>query len=116
MTFIKNIILLLIIIQITFAGNESLEDDIADGYLDDHTKVEAAFILSGAPSDSMQYYLDWYNDLLNSVKNFNLEFNDPAEWLDSNYTESPIFSSFEGIWEKIIILSLVSEKMPQKMK
>ena len=29
------------------------------------------------------------------------KFHDPAEWLDSDYTESPIFNSFDEIWDKI---------------
>lgn len=94
MPIIKHIILLSIITQILNAANESLERDIADGYLDDHTKVEAAFILSGAPADSMDYYLDWYNDLLNSVKSFNLEFNDPAE------TARVVFTYLHSQWLK----------------
>lgn len=29
------------------------------------------------------------------------KFNDPEEWLNSNYTESPAFKSFDDIWEKV---------------
>ena len=62
------------------AGKISLEDDIADGYLDEYTKVEAAFLLSGiSDTDSLPGYLDWYNLLLNTIRGLHLDYNDPIE-------------------------------------
>lgn len=98
MCYSKVIILLTVISTVLplncFAANKSLEEDIADGYLDDYSKVEAAFILSGAKEDSLQHYLDWYNDLLNTIKNFKLEFNEPAE------TARIVFTYLHSKWLK----------------
>ena len=69
----------LLLIQTVFAGRRSLEEDIADGYLDDYSKIEAAFILSGVTHpDSLQRYLDWYRQLLAKIRTFPLESGDPV--------------------------------------
>ncbi|MEJ2054047.1 MAG: hypothetical protein P8X42_09020 [Calditrichaceae bacterium] len=61
------------------AERPSLKEDINDGYLDDYSKVEAAFILSGITDpDSLTQYVGWYNDLLEKVESFPFEFNDPV--------------------------------------
>ncbi|MBN1406659.1 MAG: hypothetical protein JW956_02655, partial [Calditrichaceae bacterium] len=55
-----------------------MEEDIADGYLDEYSKIEAAFILSGITDpDSMPRYLNWYDELLNKVKSFTYNYDDP---------------------------------------
>ena len=60
------------------ADTKSLEEDIADGYLDEYSKIEAAFILSGITDpDSMPRYLNWYDELLNKVKSFTYNYDDP---------------------------------------
>ena len=69
----------LLLIQTVFAGRRSLEEDISDGYLDDYSKIEAAFILSGITNpDSLQRYVDWYQQLLAKIKTFPLESSDPV--------------------------------------
>jgi hypothetical protein len=93
-TCLKLVLFLILFSQIVFAREKSLEKDIADGYLDDYSKIEAAFILSGASADSMDYYLDWYNQLLTRLKEFNLEFNQPAE------TARIIFTYLHSQWLK----------------
>ena len=102
---IKNILICLLFIllmaQTIRAEKKSLEEDIADGYLDDYSKVEAAFILSGVTHpDSLQRYLDWYEQLLAKIKTFSFDFNDPigsartvfmylhSEWLKTYALES----------------------------
>jgi hypothetical protein len=95
------IFLVLVMIQAARAGKISLQDDIADGYLNEYSKIEAAFILSGVSDpDSLPRYLDWYDRLLSKIKNFSFEFNDPvgsartvfmylhSEWLKSYALES----------------------------
>jgi hypothetical protein len=83
------------------AGRISLEEDIADGSLEDYSKIEAAFILSGITQpDSLEYYLNWYNQLLAKIKTFSFDFDDQvgsartvfsylhAEWLKTYARES----------------------------
>lgn len=58
---------------------ESLTDDIADGYLNEYTKIEAAFMLSGVTHpDSLRHYVDWYNRLFEEVRNLPLKYEDPV--------------------------------------
>jgi hypothetical protein len=72
------ILLIFILMQNVIAQKAALEDDISDGYLDDYSKIEAAFILSGVTHpDSLQSYLDWYNQLLEKIKSFSFDINDP---------------------------------------
>jgi tetratricopeptide (TPR) repeat protein len=53
---------------------DQLFNDIKDSRLDHFTLPEAAFILSGVTTqDSLDFYLQWYHDLVNTVKGFNLE-------------------------------------------
>jgi hypothetical protein len=74
--------LVLLIPNLIYSGlaeRKSLEADIADGYLDDYSKIEAAFILSGVTHpDSLQRYLDWYGQLLAKIKTFPFESGDPV--------------------------------------
>ena len=101
MMIVIRIILLFILLQNNFAQKVSLEEDISDGYLDDYSKVEAAFILSGVTHpDSMQQYLDWYDQILDKIKSFSFDVNDPMSsaqtvfiylhnsWLDEYALES----------------------------
>jgi hypothetical protein len=90
----KTIFCILLLIHISLASNDALEKDIADGYLDDFTKIEAAFLLSGASPDSLPRYLNWYNQLLEKIKKFNLEFNKPAE------TARIVFTFLHSSWLK----------------
>jgi len=64
--------------QNAFTQKVSLEEDMSDGYLDDYSKIEAAFILSGVTDpDSMVHYLNWYNQILNKIQSFSFDMNDP---------------------------------------
>jgi hypothetical protein len=79
MVRISTILLLLFFINILLAENISLEEDIRDGYLDDYSKIEAAFILSGViHPDSLTRYHNWYNQILNKIKSFSFDVNDPV--------------------------------------
>jgi hypothetical protein len=72
-------ILLLVFIHAIQADRISLEEDIADGYLEEYTKIEAAFILSGIiHPDSLEQYLAWYDQLLSKIKTFSFDFDDPV--------------------------------------
>ncbi len=95
------LLLVFILVQTTRAGRISLEEDIADGYLDEYSKIEAAFILSGVTdSDSLQAYLNWYDQLLTRIKSFSFDLGDPigsartvfmylhSEWLKTYALES----------------------------
>ncbi len=83
------------------AQRVSLEEDIADGYLDDYSKIEAAFILSGVTHpDSLPRYLNWYEQILAKIESFSFDNNDPIgsaqtvfiylhnSWLDTYAKES----------------------------
>jgi tetratricopeptide (TPR) repeat protein len=77
----KIVLLLIFLTGLFFSvfGENSLTDDIADGYLDDHSKIEAAFILSGVSGpDSLQHYVDWYNRLMEKVRDLPLRHDDPV--------------------------------------
>lgn len=95
------LLLILLHVQAARADRKSLEEDIADGYLDDYSKIEAAFILSGVTQhDSLQRYLNWYDQLLAKIKTFSFDFDDPvgsartvfmylhSEWLKNYALES----------------------------
>jgi hypothetical protein len=88
-------------VHVALADRISLEEDIADGYLEEYTKIEAAFILSGVTHpDSLQQYLDWYDQLLAKIKTFSFDFDDQvgsartvfmylhSEWLKTYARES----------------------------
>lgn len=54
-----------------------LETDIEDQYLDEFTKVEASFILSGVDHpDSLFQCVAWYNHLLDTVQKFQFDLRD----------------------------------------
>jgi hypothetical protein len=72
------ILIFIILLQSVSAQKLSLEEDISDGYLDDYSKIEAAFILSGVThSDSLLHHLEWYNKILEKIKSFSFDVNDP---------------------------------------
>jgi len=53
--------------------SEKLYYDIADGQLDDFSRIEAAFIISGAEnSTKLNQGMDWYNSLLEDIRQKNL--------------------------------------------
>ena len=93
--------LILALLQTVLADRISLEEDIADGYLNEYSKIEAAFILSGVTHpDSLPNYLEWYDQLLAKIKTFAFDLDDPvgsartvfmylhAEWLKTYALES----------------------------
>ena len=84
-----------------WADRPNLEEDITDGYLDEYSKIEAAFILSGVTDpDSLRLHLDWYDQLLKKLKSFSYDLDDPVgsartifmylhnEWLKTYALES----------------------------
>jgi hypothetical protein len=94
-------LLILLLVQTTQANRKSLEEDITDGYLNDYSKIEAAFILSGITHpDSLPRYLNWYDQLVTKIKTFSFDFDDPvssartvfmylhSEWLKTYAMES----------------------------
>jgi hypothetical protein len=92
-------LVILILVQTTRAARKSLEEDIADGYLNDYSKIEAAFILSGIThSDSLQRYLNWYNELLTRIKMFPFKYNDPVGSAQS------VFMYLHSAWLKTYAL------------
>ncbi len=77
--FLYNLIFICLWFNFSLAERKSLEKDIADGYLDDYSKIETAFILSGVTHpDSMSHYLNWYNELLTQIKSFTFNYDDPV--------------------------------------
>ena len=73
------LILSIFFIQPAIADRILLEKDIEDGYLDDFSKIEAAFILSGITHpDSLKSYLEWYDRLVEKIKTFDFDIDDPV--------------------------------------
>jgi hypothetical protein len=98
---IQIIILFYFCISIANGNRPSLEEDIADGYLEEYSKIEAAFILSGVTDpDSLNYHLEWYDQLLQKLQSFSYDLDDPIgsartvfmylhnEWLKTYALES----------------------------
>ncbi len=78
---------------------ETLEDrlaaDIQDYRLDDFSRVEAAFILSGVNnSDSLDYYVGWYQQVLQGIREIPF---DPA---DRPGNASKVFNVLHARWLK----------------
>ena len=74
---------------------EKLYTDIEDQYLDDFSRIEAAFILSGIENrDSLSYYLNWYNVLVEKIKRF------PYDPLDKIGYAQKIFIYIHSTWLK----------------
>ncbi len=95
------LLILLVLMQAARAERQSLEQDISDGYLDEYSKIESAFILSGVTNpDSLKLYLDWYDELIHKLKSFSYDLDDPIgsaqtvftylhnEWLKTYALES----------------------------
>lgn len=77
----------------------SLEDriaeDIADHELDDFTRIEAAFVLSGVTDpDSLNRYMDWYGDLVETIRAI------PFEPGDRPGSASKVFNVLHATWLK----------------
>jgi hypothetical protein len=93
------LLLILLLAQTALADRKSLEEDIADGYLNDYSKIETAFILSGVTHpDSLQQYLSWYDQLLVKIKTLPFEFNDPVS------SAQTVFLYLHSIWLKTYAL------------
>lgn len=74
-----HLVLFLVVFQTVWADRISLEEDIADGYLNEYSKIEAAFILSGVThTDSLPRYINWYEQALARVSSFDFDVNDPV--------------------------------------
>lgn len=126
---IAYIVLFIIYTHQVFPQKPTLEEDISDGYLDDYSKVEAAFILSGITDpDSLQKHLDWYNQLLEKIKSFALDYNKPFasaqtvfiylhnSWLKTYALESTTMADIVSVKEfncvaATILYNLICEDM-----
>ncbi len=70
-----------------------LRKDMEDNRLDNFSKIKAAFILSGAThADSLEYYLNWYNTLVQTLKNYNF---DPFDRINS---AGKVFAYLHSNW------------------
>jgi hypothetical protein len=90
---------------------QRLFDDIADQRLDHFTIIEAAFILSGAThADSLQHYLDWYDELVGRIQGFNF---DPFDRVGSankvfQYIRTTLYEAYQ--LDKTTLLDIVNER------
>lgn len=74
-------------------SENSLLHDMEDHFLHDHTLIEAAFILSGVTDpDSLQDYLDWYSDLLETIRGFHFDS------IDRIGSANKVFNYLHGTW------------------
>lgn len=90
---------------------QELVQDIDDYQLDEFSLTEAAFILSGVDDpDSLDKYLSWYDGLLQTLRDYNLDRHDRIA------SASKVFSYLHGVWlltykeEATTLLSVVNEK------
>jgi hypothetical protein len=93
------------------ALEQELVQDIDDYQLDEFSLTEAAFILSGANQpDSLDKYIAWYDELLQTLRDYNLDLHDRIA------SASKVFSYLHGAWlltykeEATTLLSVVNEK------
>jgi len=106
------ILFLLPTISYTFDNLEiALRNDISDSQLDEFSHIEAAFILSGIiEEDSLQLYVSWYNNLVETLRNYNF---DP---FDQEASAAKVFNYLHGTWLKkykeraTTLLDIVNEK------
>jgi hypothetical protein len=74
---------------------EHLRQDIEDGRLDDFSKIEAAFILSGVDNpDSLRACVRWHDDLVGTIENFRFQMTDRVE------SARKVFGYLHGVWLK----------------
>ena len=78
---------------------QSLEDrlraDIEDGRLDDFSKIEAAFILSGADNpDSLEACVRWHEDLVRTLEDFRFQMTDRIG------SARKVFGYIHSVWLK----------------
>ena len=88
-----------------------LDRDIEDNVLDDFSKIEAAFILSGANNqEKLDYYVDWYEQLIETIRNYNFDTHDRI------VSASKVFAYLHGSWlitykeEATTLTAVVQEK------
>ena len=77
MILFRIILFILLYSTLLFAQSDleyELADDIKDNQLENLSHIEAAFILSGATNqDTLDFYINWYHNLLETVERFNLD-------------------------------------------
>ena len=85
--------------------------DIQNGLLDDFSMIEAAFILSGAnEEEKLEHYLNWYEQLLETIKEYNLDQHDRIA------SASKVFAYLHSSWlitykeEATTLTAIVDEK------
>lgn len=97
--------------QFDTALERQLTQDIQDNRLDEFSHIEAAFILSGANNpDSLAVYLQWYDNLLETIRGYNLDTHDRIA------SASKVFAYLHGSWlqnykeEATTLINVVNEK------
>ena len=90
---------IVLIWTLTSAWGMTLEDrlrrDIENFELNYYSHVDAAFILSGVNNnDSLNVYLEWYDDLVETIRNFNFDL------IDRVNSANKVFSYLHGTWLK----------------
>ena len=74
---------------------DRLRRDIQDFELNYYSHVDAAFILSGVNNnDSLNVYLKWYDNLVQTIRNFNFDL------IDRVNSANKVFSYLHGTWLK----------------
>lgn len=94
-----------------FTAELELRQDIEDRALDDFSMIEAAFILSGADEeDKLTHYLEWYDQLLSTIKDYNLDRHDRIA------SASRVFAYLHSSWlitykeEATTLIAIADEK------
>ncbi len=115
---ISTVLMLSLLAAPMFAGAQSgpsladqLFDDIADRQLDDFSHIEAAFILSDVTSrDSLDYYVRWYEDLVQRIRDFHFDSIDRMGSANKvfNYIRTTLYEEYER--EATTMLDIVNDK------
>ncbi len=77
---------------------QHLIQDIRDGELDEFSHIEAAFVLSGVnDEDSLRYYVDWYDTLVERIRGYNFDPFDPVGSARKvfNYIRTTLYDEYE---------------------
>jgi len=93
------------------ALQQRLFKDITDQQLDDFSHIEAAFILSGVTEeDTLQYYLQWYNDVVGRIEGFNLDQFDRVSSANKvfQYVRTTLYDEYK--LDKTTLLDIVNER------
>ncbi len=114
----KHLLVLIALFTTTAAAGDTRSDleealalDIEDSRLDNFTLIEAAFVLSGVTDpDSLDHYVEWYNELLRTIRSYHLDLNDRTA------SAAKVFAYLHANWlltykeEATTLLNVVKEK------